>query len=155
MSPYKVALEPVLKSLQQGLGPNLVALALFGSQARGEARPESDWDLLLIARNLPDRPLQRHFYLKALLPENWRARISILAKTPAEFEARLPSLYLDIALDAVLLYDTEGYLRSRLDLLRKLIVRCGLYRKQVDGKHTWEWLNSPPADWSLTWGAEQ
>jgi predicted nucleotidyltransferase len=43
-----VVLAPVLETLRNGLGDDLVAVVLFGSRARGEAGPESDWDLLLI-----------------------------------------------------------------------------------------------------------
>lgn len=69
-------LRPVVEALCQGLGADLTALALSGSRARGDATSESDWDVLLVARDLPMRPLQHHFHLKALLPEHWRARVS-------------------------------------------------------------------------------
>jgi len=36
---------------------------------------------------------------------------------PAGFEARLPSLYLDIALDGLVLYDTGEYIAERLGSL--------------------------------------
>ena len=62
----------------------------------------------MVARNLPEKPLQRHFRIKSLLPDAWRGRVTILAKTPSEFEVRLPALYLDIALDGLVLYDTDG-----------------------------------------------
>ncbi|MDW8396795.1 MAG: nucleotidyltransferase domain-containing protein [Anaerolineae bacterium] len=71
----KEALRPVVEALCQGLDGTLVSLALFGSRARGDATPHSDWDLLLIAHDLPARVLQRHFFLKTLLPERWRARL--------------------------------------------------------------------------------
>ncbi|WP_322487498.1 nucleotidyltransferase domain-containing protein [Chloroflexus sp.] len=44
---------PVVAAFQQQLGHNLIGIVLFGSRARGDARPESDWDLLLIAEHLP------------------------------------------------------------------------------------------------------
>jgi len=66
-------LAEVVRALKQGLGDNLVAVVLFGSQARREADPESDWDLLVLARRLPEKPLRRHFWLKELLPEAWRS----------------------------------------------------------------------------------
>ncbi|HXK43202.1 MAG TPA: nucleotidyltransferase domain-containing protein [Anaerolineae bacterium] len=144
-------LQPVVQSLQNGLGNNLVALALFGSRARGDATPESDWDLLLIAHHLPERTLPRLFHLKSLLPEDWRAQISLLAKTPQEFEGRLPSLYLDIALDAIVLYDPQGYLQERLGRLREQIARWGLIRERSNGDWTWRWKEMPPARWALEW----
>jgi ketosteroid isomerase-like protein len=42
--PLSVTLGPVIESLRAGLGDNLVAVVLFGSRARGEAGPESDWE---------------------------------------------------------------------------------------------------------------
>lgn len=42
--PLSVTPEPVIESLRAGLGDNLVAVVLFGSRARGEAGPESDWE---------------------------------------------------------------------------------------------------------------
>jgi len=42
--PLSVTLGPVIESLRAGLGDNLVAVVLFGSRARVEAGPESDWE---------------------------------------------------------------------------------------------------------------
>jgi len=39
-----VVLAPVLETLRNGLGDNLVAVVLFGSRTRGKAGPESDWE---------------------------------------------------------------------------------------------------------------
>jgi predicted nucleotidyltransferase len=150
---FYARLAPLVEALQHGLDADLTALALFGSRARGEARPESDWDILLIANHLPEKPLQRHFYIKAMLPDHWRARVSILAKTPAEFESRLPALYLDIALDGILLHDPQGYLHQRLTRLRNLMQRLRLQRERVNGDWAWRWQQTPPADRSLAWEA--
>lgn len=111
----------VLSALQQGLGDSPVAVVLFGSRARGEADANSDWDLLVIAHDLPEKPFQRHLHLKQMLPADWRGQVAVLAKTPAEFESYLTSLFLDIALDGIILHDTQGYMTGRLAHLRRLI----------------------------------
>jgi predicted nucleotidyltransferase len=144
-------LQPVVTALQQALGDNLIALVLFGSRARGDAQPESDWDLLLIAEGLPVRTFARHLSLKASLPPDWRGQISLLAKTTAEFETALPSLFLDIAVDGVILYDKEGYAQNRLRHLKRLIEAKGLYRQQQGRNLTWHWRNFPGLDWQLAW----
>jgi Predicted nucleotidyltransferases len=131
------ALSPVLDALRHGMGDDLVAVVLFGSQARGEADPQSDWDLLVIACNLPPKALARHFYLKSMLPADWRARISLLAKTPQEFESRLPPLYLDIALDGIVLFDREEYMTRRLEWIRQQIQRHHLQRLRFDRDLMW------------------
>lgn len=51
----------------------------------------------------------RHSYLRTMLPDAWQGRISLLAKTPQELEARVSALYLDIALDGVGLHDCQDY----------------------------------------------
>ena len=99
----------VVSALETGLGDRLVAIILFGSHARGEASAASDWDMLVIATGLPRRAFERHIALKRMLPTECRGAISLVAKTPDEFEAHLPSLYLDIALDGQILYDLRSY----------------------------------------------
>jgi uncharacterized protein len=107
-------LPQTVRALQTALGDRLVAIVLFGSRARGEASPESDWDLLVIAKALPQKPFTRRLFLKRLLPSSCRGALSVLARTPEEFEAHLPSLYLDIALDGRILYDPRQYAAKRL-----------------------------------------
>lgn len=46
-------LNQVVLRIRNTLGDNLVAIVLFGSYAKGTARPASDLDLLVIARTLP------------------------------------------------------------------------------------------------------
>lgn len=144
-------LEPVVSALQHHFGPNLVAVVLFGSRARGDHQPESDWDLLVVARQLPQRTFQRHLHLKRLLPPLWRGQVSILAKTPAEFEAGVPALFLDIALDGIILYDVDNYMSGRLTRLRELIREAGLYREQRGRDLIWQWREFPGLGCQLTW----
>src|SRR5581483_7302462 len=87
-------LRIIVEALRQGLGDNLIAVILFGSRARGEAIEASDWDLFVLAHDLPPGPLQRHFQLKMLLPVGWRGQVSLLSSTTAEFESHLSSLML-------------------------------------------------------------
>ena len=47
--------EQVVAALQNALGDRLIAVVLFGSRARGEVAPRSDWDFLVIAEDLPER----------------------------------------------------------------------------------------------------
>jgi predicted nucleotidyltransferase len=147
------SLAEVVIALRAGLGPDLVAVVLFGSRARGDADEASDWDLLVIARDLPARAFRRHLWLKGLLPVNWRGRVAILAKTPEEFERALPGLYLDIALDGIVLHDTDGFMAERLARLRRLIENRGLRRERIQHDLTWRWERFPGFGWSLEWEA--
>ena len=124
---------------------------LFGSRARDEAREGSDWDFLVVARNLPERTLERTFRLKKMLSPLHRGEASLLARMPGEFTAGLPDLYLDIALDGVVLHDTDGYMTERLEFLRALIRRKGLRREKEGRDLIWRWEQPPGRDWSLEW----
>ena len=150
-SPDLATLQEVVTALRQALSQRLIAVVLFGSRARGEAQETSDWDLLVIARDLPAKTLARHLLLKNALPVDWRARVANLGKTPQEFEAALPSLYLDIALDGILLYDPEGYAALRLARLRRLIETRGLHREANRRDLAWGWQQFPGFNWSLEW----
>lgn len=142
-------LNGVVSELREGLGEDLVAVVLFGSRARGEAHEGSDWDVLVIARRLPGRTLERAIRLKQMLPPEYRGEVSLLAKTPEEFMSNLPDLYLDIAVDGVILYDTDEYMAKRLRFLKALIRRKGLRREGENGDLIWR---QPTASgWSLEW----
>jgi predicted nucleotidyltransferase len=149
----RTQLQPVVTALQQSLGDDLVALVLFGSRARGDARPDSDWDLLLIAENLPASPWQRSQHILALLPQAWRHRVTILAHTATEWFGRVTPLALDIALDGMILYDNPRYLLpTRLADLRQQLRQRGLARRQIDeGEWIWLWQDEAQSSWELEW----
>ena len=149
-----LTLSEVVEELKEKLTDCLVAVVLFGSRARGDAHKESDWDILVIAHDLPDRSFRRHIFLKAQLPLKWRAAISLIAKTPEEFEAALPAFYLDIALDGIVLYDPHRYMQEKLSRLQTLIRKKGLRRKKIEGSFAWQWDKFPGFDWSIEWDTE-
>lgn len=142
--------QQAVQALQRGLGDRLVAVVLFGSRARGDAREDSDWDLLVIARDLPADYLDRHFMLKRMLPDEIRGMVSIISKTPSEFEQALPPLYLDIALDGRLLHDTDDYAANRIELIRRLITDAGLERERTAAGDIWH-VRSPASYRPLQW----
>lgn len=143
--------EAVVEALSRGLEKRLISVVLFGSRARGDSSAASDWDLLVIAQDLPVRLFARRLYLKGMLPASCRGAISILARTPDEFRAQLPSLYLDIALDGRILYDSGGYVAGELAELRELMLQVGLYREKTPAGDMWRWQGEPSTDWRQRW----
>jgi predicted nucleotidyltransferase len=50
----KRALEEFIEACKEKFKENLISIILFGSRVKGYARKDSDYDLLIIAKNLPD-----------------------------------------------------------------------------------------------------
>jgi predicted nucleotidyltransferase len=144
-------LAPLTDALHEQLGERLVAIVLFGSRARGEADAESDWDLLVIAEGLPPKVFDRHLFIKQLLPQTWRGVTSALAKTPEEFDSAIQSIYLDIAVDGIILTDKKNYMADRLALLNRQLESQGLYRVREGGDMLWRWAAAPRDEWSFEW----
>jgi predicted nucleotidyltransferase len=137
----------VVQALSAALSDRLVAVVLFGSRSRGEAEAESDWDLLVVVRDLPAGPLERLVPLKQLLPPGCEG-VSLLLRTPEEFTDHVSSLHLDIALDGKVLYDPQGYMADRLSHLRRLVENMGLYRERTEAGHEWRWKKPPTGRWT-------
>jgi len=145
---YKELALAYTEALKDHLGDDLVAVVLFGSVARGEAGPQSDIDLLVIASNLPEGRLARHRCLEkadaaldARLRDLRRQGIltdfSPLLKTPEE-AARLTPLYFDLVEDALILYEREGFFSAVLERLRASFQRLGARRIQRGRIRYWE-----------------
>jgi len=143
--------ECIVTALKEKLGDNLIAAALFGSYARGDYQEGSDIDILLIARNLPENHLERMVFLNKAVIECKRSP-GFVPKTPEEFDRGFPSFYLDLGLDAIILYDTNEFLEQRLNRIREITEEAGLYR--TGGRHNfyWNWKKRPkPGRWKITW----
>jgi len=68
-------------------GLKLRTIILFGSRARGTARPESDWDFIVVCKDRPDRALKTDIWLSInrKLTE-YRIDADILIKSEEDFE---------------------------------------------------------------------
>ena len=137
--------------VQSTLGDRLVSLVLFGSRARGDDRPDSDVDLLIVCTGLPAGHLHRGAELRPLFREcsldlgtriggGVRPVISPIYKTPGEAVHHVP-LYLDLVEDAVMLYDRGGFFAGVLDGLRASLKRLG--SRRVPFKNGWYWDLKP------------
>jgi len=144
---YSQVADGLVAELKRLLGERLVSVVFFGSVARGEARRDSDIDVLVVAEGLPkgrfarqDLFMQAESGLKLWLDEMWQAGYAVdfspIMLTPEEAN-RLRPLYLDMVDDAVIRYDRDGFFHSVLDRLREL----GAKRVKV-GK-LWYWDLKP------------
>lgn len=89
--------------------PGVLALAVVGSVARGDARPDSDVDLLVITREPPRE-------IRSILPQSIREHpVSLICKTPEQLEELVArgSLFLaHVREEGVVRYDPDGLLAA-------------------------------------------
>jgi hypothetical protein len=146
------AFESVLKQLiieaRRFYGERLVSLLVFGSVGRDSCRPDSDIDLLLMVKGLPNGRLSRvrefaevESRLEPLLNE-LRSKgidtyLSPVFKTPDEVLAGSP-LFLDMVEDARILYDCGNFMDSYLKNLGQRLQSLGARRVQNAG--AWHWV---------------
>jgi len=149
--PYKTLIERLIEALKRKYGDKFISLVVFGSVARGEARKDSDVDLLLVVDSIPKRRLerQREFmevekelegYLNELFDEGYFIDFSPIIKTPEE-AMRLSPLYLDMVEDAIIAYDKDNFFAKILGRVRKRLEELGSKRVRMGRK--WYWILKP------------
>ncbi len=123
------------------LGEKFLGLALFGSVARGEGNERSDLDFFVVTRGVEgDREQRRRRMYRILSPVNRRFRRDVSVFTLEESEITdVTPLLINIAHDAVILFDPEGYLEKLFERVKEAVRRAGLvpYRTR-DGKIGWK-----------------
>jgi predicted nucleotidyltransferase len=79
-SPDDPVLDRYRAALDEIYGDRLARVVLFGSRARGDARPDSDYDVAIFLKSLPDR--------WAELDRLARLRVDFLDEADAFFDAK-------------------------------------------------------------------
>ena len=134
--------------LRAELDERLVAVALYGSVARGEAQPESDIDLFVVHRG--DRLSVAHSFVEvelelrdAALTTELEARgiptnpMPVFRSEPGL--ADTPWLLLDISHHGIILFDPRQVLSAKLASLRRRLVELGSRRIELaDGSWYWD-----------------
>jgi predicted nucleotidyltransferase len=151
---YEPLLRDVLTKLFEKFEQNLVSVVLYGSIARGVAKPTSDMDLLVVVHELPSSFYDRAAIISSILRKLhehkmrlWKdfgrfTNIDILPLTAEEAEVLRP-LYLDFLFDATILIDKGGFMRTVLEKLRKRVGELGGRRISLpSGK--WYWRLAEP-----------
>lgn len=81
-------LEEIIKRILQVIIPDKIIL--FGSRARGEAKEDSDYDLLIIKSGIENRrKLTKNIYLNLNLPIS----VDIIVQTPEGIEENKKRFY--------------------------------------------------------------
>lgn len=143
--------KKIVNCYKEYLGEYLISIVLFGSRARGDAKETSDYDLFIIARELPPRPFQRVLFIRSPLKGQFEEKFCIIAKTPEEVLKDFPPLFLDLGLDGIILFDRDDFFKNLRVKIRDIIRQAGLQRKRDNGEFYWEWQNPPQKGWEITW----
>jgi predicted nucleotidyltransferase len=134
-------LRRYVEVLERRFGDRLVSVVLFGSHTRGQGRPESDLDLLLVVDGLPRRRFERYRGLRGLAREvsdAFAAAAAPILLTPAEARQVKP-YYLGMLSGHVILRDVGGFFASVLDRLQRRLAELGARRHvDQDGYEHWD-----------------
>ena len=149
-SKYEPLLNTFVSKVKQALGDRVVSIVLYGSVARGTARPGSDVDVLLILREAgagywqrlqPLLPVLRHLRKgpcwKVLEGQGMTPTLNLLVLSLEEAKENR-YLYLDMVEEARILVDTEGFFQGRLESLRQRLKEMGARKVQRSGDWYWD-----------------
>ncbi len=123
--------------LAERLGARLVSVVLYGSVGRGEAGPDSDIDLFVVAEGLPRGRFARQAVWEDLDLALGEPGLSVILHTSDEARVVRP-LYLDMTEDAVLLVDRGGFFAEVLEGLRLRMRELGSTRHRQGRFRYWE-----------------
>ncbi len=146
---YKDFLEKLLSNLRSSFGEEVIlACALFGSVARGEAKAHSDVDLLVIHKQVAFNPVKRFVetlldlrkekeYLQ-LIEKGIYPEPSVIFVTPEEISHK-PLILLDIMDHGLILLDEGGFLAIKLKKLKERLAEMGAEKIVLkDGSWAWD-----------------
>lgn len=144
--------ERLVAGYRASLGDDFVALAAFGSVARGTAGPHSDLDLYVVTRvpgGLFDlrldwyRRVSEMSEYRRLVTDGYWPEPRAIYHTVEQLKSH-PWILLDISHHGVILYDPSGVLDTELASVRQRLRALGAKRiERPDG--TWMWDLKP--DW--------
>jgi hypothetical protein len=152
---YSELAEEYARALRELFGDRLISICFFGSVVRGEATPESDIDVLVVAKGVPkDVGLRLQetsgIYMELKHSEAYRklrslgrnAFVSAIVLTSDEAKTH-PPIMLDMTEDAFMAYDKDGFLERVLDDMRQRLKELGA--RKVKAQKGYYWILKPDA----------
>ncbi len=103
----QATIDRIVATIRDGYAPEKIIV--FGSHARGTARPDSDLDLLVIKQSKQPEPERIREVSRLLRPRPMP--LDILVKTPAEIQERLAindSFIQELLREGTVVYEREA-----------------------------------------------
>jgi len=146
---YRTLADEYVRATSEFFGDRLVSICFFGSVARGEAKADSDIDVLVVATRLPSdvglrfretagihETLRRSNEYRRLRRQGRSAFVSDLFLSPDEAKAH-PPILLDLTDDAFIAYDRNGFLEGVLQDMKRRLVDLGARKIKARKGHYW------------------
>ena len=146
---YIPLISAIASRLIERYNGRLVSIVVFGSVARGKATSESDLDLLVVTKDLPERYSERVSQFVELLDDVkevklwlWKEKgifcnIEVLILTPEEAQEFQP-LYLDMVEDSIIIYDRTDFFKSVLEKVAEKLRELRAEKEALPGDR-WFW----------------
>jgi predicted nucleotidyltransferase len=127
----------VLTAASRLYGDRLLAVLLYGSQARGTAHTESDWDFLFVMQE--SVPLKRPLYKlwDETFPGFDGQRVEVHFVHLPEKTSLATGFWGELALDALVLFDKTIVVSRHLNRVRREITDGTIVRRTVHGQAYW------------------
>ncbi len=146
--------KEILNLLNSFFGEKLISVVVFGSVARGDAKPSSDTDILVVAENLPKRISEKMEIMakilirlrdtqtyKELRKKGINTWVQFYPLTLEEAKIHRP-IYLDMVEDAVILVDKDNFIEAVFMSLRRRLGELKARRIYLENG-TWFWDLKP------------
>lgn len=152
---YDQLLKRFLYLLREEYKDEIISVVLYGSVARGEAKPNSDLDLILVIEDplssyekstkrlilkvensLKDGEEFRNLVKSGFYPD---LRPIILSRSEASMNRYI---FLDLIEDAIILFDRNNFFKERLEILKRRLKELKSKKMELkDGG--WYWILKP------------
>ena len=129
--------NPLLRALRTTFGANLLGVVLFGSRARGQAKKESDWDVLIVlSGSVPIRAELYRIWDKELESQVESGTSPHFCHLPQDLDSA-GSLWFEVAIDGIILEDHNQCVLHTLQQLRRMMAEGRIQRKMSYGHPYW------------------